>query len=87
MPSYKFTYFDARGRGELCRYILHAAGQKFVDERLTGEQWSDRKAGKTHLTMDHFIFYGLLKIKGIPSHVSNLNRCKYSPSLSAYMND
>ena len=45
MPSYKFTYFDARGRGELCRYILHAAGQKFVDERLTGEQWSDRKAG------------------------------------------
>ena len=48
MPSYKFTYFDARGRGELCRYILHAAGQKFVDERFTFEQWPEHKAGKTY---------------------------------------
>jgi len=45
MPSYKLTYFDLRARGELCRYVLHAAGQNFVDERLSFEQWGPLKAG------------------------------------------
>ncbi|BFZ09088.1 hypothetical protein BsWGS_12127 [Bradybaena similaris] len=35
----KLIYFDARGRGEVPRLLLAAAGQKFEDVRLTKEQW------------------------------------------------
>lgn len=31
MTSYKLYYFDVRGRGELCRLILHCAGVPFED--------------------------------------------------------
>nr|CAH0109013.1 unnamed protein product [Daphnia galeata] len=33
MPNYKLIYFDVRGRGELCRLILHCAGVPFEDFR------------------------------------------------------
>lgn len=39
MSSIKVTYFNGRGRGELTRLILVAAGQEFEDERLAREQW------------------------------------------------
>lgn len=32
-------YFDSRGRGEVIRWILHAAGQNFKDVRLTMGEW------------------------------------------------
>ena len=35
MPSYKLTYFNARGRAEISRLIFAAAGVQFTDERLT----------------------------------------------------
>src|SRR3989442_9340783 len=45
MPLYKLTYFDAAtSRGEECRLALHVAGLPFEDERLTRDQWADRKA-------------------------------------------
>lgn len=40
MPSYKFTYFDGRGRGEISRMLLAAGGAKFEDKRVTGEEWA-----------------------------------------------
>ncbi|XP_053390457.1 probable glutathione S-transferase 7 [Mercenaria mercenaria] len=43
MPSYKFEYFDGRGRGELTRYVFHAAGKDFDDSRYTFEQWASVK--------------------------------------------
>ncbi|XP_065178785.1 hematopoietic prostaglandin D synthase-like [Sycon ciliatum] len=36
MPSYKVTYFNGRGRGELVRMCLSYAGQEFEDKRLDG---------------------------------------------------
>jgi glutathione S-transferase len=39
MPSYKLIYFDGRGRGEICRYLLAAAGVDFEDQRLTYATW------------------------------------------------
>ncbi|CAB04293.1 glutathione transferase [Caenorhabditis elegans] len=48
MVSYKLTYFDGRGAGELCRQIFAAAEQKYEDNRLTDEEWEKFKAaGKT----------------------------------------
>lgn len=37
MPSYKLTYFDARGFAEPARMIFHLAGVEFEDYRFTHE--------------------------------------------------
>ena len=39
MPTYKFIYFNGRGRGEVTRYLLAAAGVDFEDHRLTFDSW------------------------------------------------
>jgi hypothetical protein len=39
MVEYKLYYFNARGGGEPARLILHYAGQKFEDIRLTPEEF------------------------------------------------
>ncbi|PIC30025.1 hypothetical protein B9Z55_021407 [Caenorhabditis nigoni] len=44
MVSYKLTYFDGRGAGEICRQIFAFAGQEYEDQRLTDEQWEEYKA-------------------------------------------
>ena len=45
MPLYKLTYFNSSvSRGEECRLALHLAGIAFEDERLSFEQWAERKA-------------------------------------------
>lgn len=45
MTTYKVTYFDAKGRGEIIRLVLSAAGKEFVDERIKTEQWPALKPG------------------------------------------
>ena len=45
MTSYKLTYFNGRGGGEICRLTFSAAGLEFEDERLTGDDWKKRKPG------------------------------------------
>ena len=44
MSTYKFYYFDGRGRGEISRLILTAAGQKFDDIRFSENDWPSYKA-------------------------------------------
>lgn len=39
MPTYKFHYFNVRGRGEISRLILHSAGVPFEDFRFEGKDW------------------------------------------------
>ncbi|KAH9508185.1 Glutathione S-transferase 7 [Bulinus truncatus] len=39
----KIIYFDARGRAEVCRIILAAAGQSWDDVRHTKETWPTEK--------------------------------------------
>lgn len=44
-PKITLTYFDFSGsRGEECRLALHLAGVAFIDERLSGAAWQERKA-------------------------------------------
>ena len=46
MPSYKLIYFNARGRAEETRLLFAAAGVKYEDCRLNGEEFAKLKAGK-----------------------------------------
>ncbi|KAG1679750.1 Glutathione S-transferase 1 [Nymphon striatum] len=39
MPKYTITYFDAKGRAEICRLILAYKEVDFEDVRLTREEW------------------------------------------------
>jgi len=43
MVNYKLHYFNGRGRAEISRLILAAAGVKFDDNRV--EDWPRTKSG------------------------------------------
>ncbi|KAE9553765.1 hypothetical protein FO519_003033 [Halicephalobus sp. NKZ332] len=43
MPAYKLHYFDIRGLAETARLLLHAAGQKFEDDRIDQAKWPELK--------------------------------------------
>jgi len=40
ISSAKLTYFDGRGRGEICRWTLAHAGVEFEDYRVKDGEWS-----------------------------------------------
>jgi len=44
--SYKLTYFNFAGRAEPIRWILAAAGVRYVDDRIQASSWSSLKQGK-----------------------------------------
>ncbi|CAF1035161.1 unnamed protein product [Adineta steineri] len=44
MPSYKLTYFNGRGLGEVSRLIFAAAGEKYEDVRIERDQFPAHKA-------------------------------------------
>jgi len=39
MPTYKLTYFDGRGRGEIIRLTFAASGVPYEDIRIPRDQW------------------------------------------------
>ena len=43
MSGYKFYYFPARGKGEMCRLSFAAANIEFEDVRLDVEAWVKEK--------------------------------------------
>ena len=46
MPRYKLIYFDFKGRGEPIRLMFAAAGVKYEDCRVTGEEYMELKCSK-----------------------------------------
>ena len=57
MPSYKLSYFNARGRGEIARMVLAAAGQKFEDVRINFDDWPTVKPSKIFYLFIYYYFY------------------------------
>jgi glutathione S-transferase len=45
MPSYKLTYFNARGRAEILRMVFAEAGVEYVDNRIEKDAWAALKPG------------------------------------------
>jgi len=43
MADFKLTYFNVRGRAELVRLIFEKSGIQYEDERLTSDEWKNRK--------------------------------------------
>lgn len=41
--NYKLVYFNARGRGEVIRFIFAQAGIEYEDKRVAGEEWAKLK--------------------------------------------
>ena len=46
MPTYKLVYFEARGRAELLRLIFTESGVDFLDEKVSVEEWPEKKTSK-----------------------------------------
>ena len=42
----KFTYFPAKGRGEISRLILACAGVAYEDDRVAPQDWPALKGSK-----------------------------------------
>jgi glutathione S-transferase len=41
MSSYKLTYFDVKGKGEIIRFLFVHAGVSYEDHRIQKEQWAE----------------------------------------------
>ena len=50
VPTYKLTYFNARGRAETTRYMLKLADVEFIDNRIDRSWSEDRKSKKPQIT-------------------------------------
>ena len=45
MPSYRLTYYNARGRAETARLLFAVKGQDYVDRRMDQAEWDALKPG------------------------------------------
>lgn len=46
MTKFTVYYFNVKGRGEIVRLMLTAAGVDFEDHRVQGEEWPKLKPSK-----------------------------------------
>lgn len=58
--SIKLYYFDARGRGELCRLILAYGGIEYEDIRVSGAEWQELKPNSPFSGMPYLDVDGVL---------------------------
>ena len=61
----KLTYFNGRGRAEICRWTLAQAGVEFEDYRLKEGEWATVKPSKYYkynlpiiTLIEYFVFSG-----------------------------
>uniref|UniRef100_A0A0B6ZQ81 glutathione transferase n=1 Tax=Arion vulgaris TaxID=1028688 RepID=A0A0B6ZQ81_9EUPU len=57
-PKYKLVYFNLRGRGEILRLLLHAAGVHFEDQRVEFAQWPALKSNTPDGTLPYLSIDG-----------------------------
>jgi len=60
--QYKLIYFNARGRGELSRLILHCAGVPFEDFRFEMKEWPAIKSSEYILKPTFILRSSIFKI-------------------------
>ena len=60
--QYKLIYFNARGRGELSRLILHCAGVPFEDFRFEMKEWPAIKPSEYILKPTSILRSSIFKI-------------------------
>lgn len=59
MTKYTLHYFNLKGRGEIVRLMLVAAGVDFEDHRVEREEWPKLKPSRTRFYC-YFIFNFIL---------------------------
>jgi glutathione S-transferase len=62
MPNYKLTYFNGRGRAEIIRLVLTAAGIPFEDVRVPFEDWPKLKQTMPFAQMPVFEIDGKVQL-------------------------
>jgi len=60
--SYKLTYFDGRGRGEIIRLILTQADVPFEDVRISYQEFAERKSSLPFLQLPIFEIDGKITL-------------------------
>lgn len=72
MTKHELMYFDAPGRAEPIRILLHAAGIKFHDQRIQGKDWGAELKKTTPIGS-----MPVLTIDGVP-HVQSISLARYA---------
>jgi prostaglandin-H2 D-isomerase / glutathione transferase len=75
--THEIVYFDAAGRGESLRILLHAAGIQFSDTRIKYADWYTIKPTTPLGSVP------ILKINGTP-HVQSLALVRYAAKLAGF---
>ena len=57
MPNYTLYYFNGRGRAEICRMLMAAAGVQYTDKRFEFNEWDKYRNGKFF-----FLFHDIVHI-------------------------
>lgn len=76
-PNHELIYFDAPGRAESIRIMLHAAGVDFTDTRVAGKDWPAVKASTPLGSVP------VLKIDDV-QHTQSLALARYAANLAGF---
>ena len=55
MPNYTLYYFNGRGRAEICRMLMAAAGVQYTDKRFEFNEWDKYRNGKLSYVFCKFV--------------------------------
>ncbi len=55
MPTYRVTYFNARGGAEMTRWIFAVAGIEYEDRRLVRDEWLKLKPGNVTCKINYIL--------------------------------
>jgi len=74
MPTYKFTYFNCRAKGEVVRLMFAAAGVQFEDVRIDYEAWPKNTSLKESLPFGQL---PILQVDDGPVYCQSLSIARY----------